>query len=731
MVKVPEYQGYVELRPSYRQGIDINATPEAFGAGIGRGMAALGEGMGQAAQAFAQVKQLEDVTRAKEADNNYAGWLRERMYGENGFMTTEGRNAVDGRRAFEEEAEKKRREFGAGLTPGAQRSYQNASTARIQSAFQSSIVHTANARKQWFNDASVARVQSFADDALENYQNPALVQKNVAAGVLELRERGRMAGWDGDTLKAREEEYISGVHKNVALRIAQTDPDAARKYAKANSKSISGKDMTDLDGVFAPLVIDEQAKRKAGEFLDSSARNRTNRFAATDLPQEAYGLLGVIGGTEAPGYNVINGGGRFDSFSDHPRQRGAGGTSTAAGKYQFVMRTWDRVAGANGFRDFSPENQDRGAWWLAQQDYKTNTGRDLMTDLRAGNYSSIRRGLASTWEGIAKLSDAQFAARMSRASGVSPSFADPTAFLDGISNPALRQATSQRISVIMALQEKQRKADMDALKTQAFGVIDAGNSPDQIPAMVRAQLGREEMSGLWSYYEARAKGNVVTDDRTLYDLQTMFAQDPRSFADIDLFKYRDRLSNSDWEKVNGWRQTALTDERKAKDQGVQITSAMSQAQTQLEAVGITTTNKKGTEREKEAARLAQFQMALTSQMEEFARANNKQPTQSDIQAMINRLLLPIVVRDKPQAEYGLFPNPITSFNNLFSGGQRNAFAFEAQKRPDGSSVDVVVKYADIPIDLRRGIAIDLERELGRKPSNEEVVDRYEQFILNQ
>ncbi|WP_292234292.1 hypothetical protein [Mesorhizobium sp.] len=41
-----------------------------------------------------------------------------------------------------------------------------------------------------------------------------------------------------------------------------------------------------------------------------------------------------------------------------------------------------------------------------------------------------------------------------------------------------------------------------------------------------------------------------------------------------------------------------------------------------------------------------------------------------------------------------------------------------------------MKYADIPIDLRHGIANDLENELGRKPSEEEVVQRYEDFVLN-
>lgn len=40
MVRVPDYEPNVQLRPAFRQGIDVQASPEAFGAGIGRGMQA-------------------------------------------------------------------------------------------------------------------------------------------------------------------------------------------------------------------------------------------------------------------------------------------------------------------------------------------------------------------------------------------------------------------------------------------------------------------------------------------------------------------------------------------------------------------------------------------------------------------------------------------------------------------------------------------------------------------
>ncbi|TIN81247.1 hypothetical protein, partial [Mesorhizobium sp.] len=61
--------------------------------------------------------------------------------------------------------------------------------------------------------------------------------------------------------------------------------------------------------------------------------------------------------------------------------------------------------------------------------------------------------------------------------------------------------------------------------------------------------------------------------------------------------------------------------------------------------------------------------------------------------MINKLLLPVVIKTP---------------GTLWGTNETDGFLFDAAKRPDNSTVDVVVKYTDIPIDLRRGIANDLE-----------------------
>lgn len=128
---------------------------------------------------------------------------------------------------------------------------------------------------------------------------------------------------------------------------------------------------------------------------------KTNDPVAADLPPHARAFLNAIAGGESGGRYDIRytprGGATFTDLSRHPgiMEPGPHGQSSAAGRYQFTRTTWDRMGGG----DFSPANQDRRAWRLAQDDYRSRTGRDLDADLKSGGLNTrILSTLTPTWQ---------------------------------------------------------------------------------------------------------------------------------------------------------------------------------------------------------------------------------------------------------------------------------------------------------------------------------------------
>jgi len=113
-------------------------------------------------------------------------------------------------------------------------------------------------------------------------------------------------------------------------------------------------------------------------------------------------------GTSGPdGYRIMFGGERFDNnFVDHPRRsitKGMVGkqyTSTAAGAYQFLERTWDGLVKQYRFPDFSPESQDLGATALIM-------GRGAIPALLAGRLADAVRLCNREWASLPGSPDGQ------------------------------------------------------------------------------------------------------------------------------------------------------------------------------------------------------------------------------------------------------------------------------------------------------------------------------------
>jgi hypothetical protein len=304
-----------------------------------------------------------------------------------------------------------------------------------------------------------------------------------------------------------------------------------------------------------------------------------------------------------------------------------------------------------------------------------------------------------------------------RASAVS--FDAAMARVNEIQDPEVRAAAMKQLNAQFEMRSKAESARGQAAKSDIWSMVVQGVPMSEIPLDLKIAAGREAVQGFMDY-EAK-QGEITTDPILQRDLTLYAATNPVEFARVDLTapEVINNLSKTDLKTLIDKQASVLSDERKAREEGIDVNQAMGWAKTQLEAVGISTTGMTGaanaSKRAEMAAREAQFQLALADEMRAWKEANpTKRPSQMDIMAMTNKLLMPVVLNVPDQ----------------WGSDDTDMLLFETINAPSNATADIVVEINDIPRDLRDAIRRDMSLERGGLPvSDEEVVQRYEDLQM--
>lgn len=168
---------------------------------------------------------------------------------------------------------------------------------------------------------------------------------------------------------------VLGAINSLIDMVVGTSKDKLQAHSRSEVFFEEGKDITAgiTEGVQAGTEAAIGATATMADKVATVAEKRVEKLyqRMLDLRNDpkVKALLDAIGASEGAGYHTQYGGGSFDSLDSKPRniitkgydKSGNPLSSSAAGKYQMLNKTWDSLARQLGLKDFSELSQDIGA----------------------------------------------------------------------------------------------------------------------------------------------------------------------------------------------------------------------------------------------------------------------------------------------------------------------------------------------------------------------------------
>ncbi len=569
-------------------------SPRAAAA-VADAVSALGD---EASRVGFEMIDREATAEAKDRDALVSDQIRGLLYDpQGGFMNLEGGTAVQRRQAVVGQLEGIKSKAMEGLSRPAQKKLQDVLDRRIESAMLSVDTHSASARKTWVAGASAARIESAYQDSLAD---PASTAANIGLITGELRGRAVDEGWAPEKLDLEVQKATSKVYNDQTIRIASTDPVAAMQYLRQNQDNMLPADVVNLEAKLQPAVKEFIGWQKGRELFANVSAPAMASFKALE---------------DAIGYPLkVN-----SAFRDAAHNEAVGG---AKGSQHVHGNAFDvDVSGMSVEQRQDLIRQARAAGFSGIGVYDNALHFDVGGDRAWG--ADYHRGSLPEWAAEAVTSPI----------GERPSMWDTVMAEE---DPAIRKSMADAITLEQSIADGERKAESAAARDAAFQLIEAGGLLTQLPLEQRQALGEDAMSALTTYQAKKnAKEPIETDPESYLWLRKLQASDPVAFRQVDMTAYVHKLSETDWQQFEDAQ-------NKPKDTvtSVAASTLMETAKRQMQAAGIDTSPKEGSDGAKQ---IATVQTQLLQWQDSYIAEKGETPPQIEIDRRIAKMLTPVTI----------------------------------------------------------------------------------------
>ena len=244
-------------RPTPRpQRPDVQISQSAMAA-PGRAAEALGRDINQLGN---QMLDRWSTAVARERDAAVADQIRDLLYGENGYLSRRGGNAVGNEASLQEQLDRIRGEALNGINNVARERLEPALDRRIDSAMQSVMTHGMGELQRYEEQAAAARITSAYNDALAS---PSMFDTSLDTLRSETAAEAARLGLPPEAAQVLFSERSDQLFRNEVLRLRATNPEEAWNFLQENRDDMLPGTAIELEEALEPEVMEYRGREAA------------------------------------------------------------------------------------------------------------------------------------------------------------------------------------------------------------------------------------------------------------------------------------------------------------------------------------------------------------------------------------------------------------------------------------------------------------------------------------